>query len=288
MYETMQVNTLFENLRSSFVAFLNNVGVLCFEQCKLEINEFRTTIKLYSEKCSECSDAVINELYVLNRFVDLLSTYTNTWEKIVKSEFSNSWQSLQGCLDCLRDVKKFSKNPHSQTIIFFENQLLELEKLYPYNIFVSIGAIVDLFECSICGKDIDSFDCEHIRGELYRGKMAYGIAKNLVNVDHIAMTKNPKDKRCVVQYDDEGPQFTTVRYLSGLLKTKNLTPLSFHHLEFKKRNEKNLDFKMQPRNGPCFCGSGRRFKKCCINNEFIEKDHVDIVEEKTFVESLFA
>jgi hypothetical protein len=243
---------------------------------------------LHTEKYSKCSDTVINELYVLNRFVDLLSTYTNTWENIVKGEFSNSWQSLQGCLDCLREVKKFSKNHSSNAIVFFENQLIELEKLYPYGIFVSVGAIVELFECSICGKDIDSFDCEHMRGDLYRGKMAFGIAKNLVNIDHVAMTMNPKDRRCVVQYDDNGPQFKSMRYLSSLLKDKRLTPLSFDHLKFSKRKEKNIDFKEQRRNELCFCGSGKRFKKCCINNEYIERDHVDIVGKEAFVEGIFA
>ncbi|MCZ6803134.1 MAG: SEC-C metal-binding domain-containing protein [Proteobacteria bacterium] len=96
-------------------------------------------------------------------------------------------------------------------------------------------------------------------------------------LDHIAMVKQPQDKRCVAIYENDGEQFKLIRYLSVLLTDNKLKPLDFGELKFSKRQIKNPDYRKLRRNDQCFCGSGKKFKKCCISNEYIEGDHVDIV-----------
>lgn len=70
-----------------------------------------------------------------------------------------------------------------------------LEKLYPYNVFVSVGVIIDQFECSICGLDIYSESCPHLPGELYRRVVARAVVKEIVGFDHVALVTDPADKR---------------------------------------------------------------------------------------------
>ncbi len=287
MFSTEQVITLFHKLRPDAINSINLIDGLRFEQCGAELNKIRAVIDSHNTKWSNERDEVLNEVYVLNRIVDLLGSYSTTWRNIAEAKFANSWGSLQGTLDHLRSVKKFSNGNCTRIVDFFENQLIELEKLYPYNVFFSMGAKVDWFECSLCGKDIDSLECEHVKGELYRGKLAYGIAKNIGYIDHVGVVKYPADKCCVVQYDDDGSQFQMVRYLSGLLTSRKLKPLSFHHLEFSKRMEKNPEFKKLPRNEICFCGSGKKFKKCCIDKKFVEFDHIDIMPREINANDIF-
>ena len=43
-----------------------------------------------------------------------------------------------------------------------------------------------------------------------------------------------------------------------------------------KRRVKNKEFKKIGRNKLCFCGSGKKFKRCCISKEYIESTHIDI------------
>ncbi len=277
MFITDQVASLFQKLRPDLISFIDLVDRLSSEPATFKLNKIRTAVDLHSSAWERESDEVLNDVYLLNRFINLMDSYSATWMNIAVSKFVDSWSSLQDSLDHLRSVKKFSNGTGICLIDFLENQLIELEKLYPYNVFFSMGASVDLFECSICGKDIDSLECEHIKGELYRGEMAYGTAKGIGSIDHVAMVKHPQDKRCVVKYEDDGPQFEPVIYLAGLLTSNELNPLSFHHLEFSKRREKNPDFKKLPRNEACYCGSGKKFKKCCIDKEYIEFDHIDIV-----------
>lgn len=287
MFSTEHVARLFQILLPDIGRYLALIDGLQFEQGEPFLNNLRAEIDSHGAKWTYERDEVINEVYVIHRLVDFLSAYSSAWRNICEAKFANSWSGLQSSMDHLRSVKKFTKVNSTGAIGYFEDQLVELEKLYPYNVFFSIGVSVDCFECSICGKDIDSLECEHVKGELYRGKMAHGIAKNVGSVDHVAMVKHPEDKRCVVKYDDDGPQFNVVRYVSDLLKSKQMRPLSFHHLEFSKKMDKNPDYQKLSRNEKCFCGSDKKFKNCCIDKHIVEFDHVQIISRNIDPTSIF-
>ncbi|HEY0686624.1 MAG TPA: SEC-C domain-containing protein [Steroidobacter sp.] len=233
-------------------------------------------------RASMQDEAQLNDLYVLKVYSRFLLFYTQTWETVLLQRFSESWRFLQDSLDCLRLVKKFS----AINIGFFEKQLLELEKTYPYGVFFSVGMKVGYYECSVCGLDIDSDSCAHMRGQLYSGVLAQAIAREDQEVDHIAMVPNPRDKRCVVQYDDDGEQFKIVRYLAELLRAARFRISDFGTLRFSKRRRPNPGWRKLGRNEQCYCGSGSKFKHCCISNAYEEGDHVDIVAEPRNVEDV--
>ena len=218
-------------------------------------------------------DAYFDDLYVLDRCIEFLAAYGRVWRCIVRAQFSESWVALQDALDILRLIRRFSQ----VDIRFFESQLLELERAYPYNVFFSIGATVERFECSICGADIDSLACPHRKGHLYRGRMAQAIARNFVALDHVSMVIQPKDKRCVVSYDNDGPQFSVVRMIAELVTSGRMRIGRFERLEFSKRRFPTPGHRVMRRNEPCHCGSGLKFKRCCANKAFEERDHVDIM-----------
>lgn len=229
-------------------------------------------------------DNVLNDLYVLERYTDFFFSYAELWAKILDGKFSASWHSLQDALDFLRLVKRFSRID----VEFFETQLVELEKTYPYNVFFSIGATVERFECSLCGRDIDSYECPHMRGQLYKGQMAHAIARNIVKMNEVSMVTRPQDKRCVVEYDDAGEQFKLVRFLSQSIATERFRIADFGVLKFSKKMRPNPDYRKIGCNDLCVCGSGRKFKRCCISKEYVERDHVDIVAQPRRIEDAVA
>lgn len=281
-FTTKQACELLELLKPQLKSALVSFDNLCFSDGYAEIENIRALSKKIHEDINCSEEQYLNDMFALTRYLDLFSEYGKLWEEIFCQHFSNSWSSLQSALDLLRLIKKFS----AVNIQFFENQLIELEQTYPYNVFFSIGASVEFFECSICGKNIDSVECLHMRGHLYNGKMASAIARNLTELDHISMVKHPQDKRCVVSYDDAGEQFKLVRFISSLINSKKLKISSFGRLEFSKRDIPNPDYVEQGRNDYCSCGSGKKFKKCCINKTHIQGDHVDIVGMPTCIEHI--
>lgn len=287
MFATLEVRNVFLKGQPRIKKALDFLNLLHLETSKDEIAQFNQALLQMEAESRFARDEVHNELYILKRCVGLLTSYLELWDRIVNKEFASSWDSLQDCLDSLRTLKRFLSANGYEPLKCFEIQLRELEKLYPYGLFFSIAATVDSFECSICGEDIDSFDCSHLRGELYRGQIAYGIARNISALDHVAVVTNPADKRCVPQYKNDGEQFKLVRFLSDLICSRKIEPLAFGELRFSKRRMKNAEFRKVPRNAPCYCGSGKKFKRCCSTREFVEQDHVDIIAKQVDVAQVF-
>ena len=239
----------------------------------VELGGWRSRVERLRMNSNHMPDAYLDDLFVLDRCIDFLSSYAATWRLIAQGRITESWNVLQNSIDQLRLIRSHSEIDTS----FFSDQLLELEKCYQYNVFFSVGAVVKRIECSLCGFDIDSEACLHRKGHLYRGRMAYGIAREAVEVNHVSMVKNPKDKRCVVTYEDSDPRFSILHMLGELLNSNRLKVSCFRRLEFSKRNIPNPDYKCISRNDSCFCGSGIKFKKCCLGKESIEQDHVEII-----------
>lgn len=281
---TVEARELFGNIKPLARASLVAINELRFSESQSILLGLITQLESLKNCVVSDGDYYRNDLWVLERYIDLLAKYGNTWSSILEHRFSESWCLLQDSLDLLRLIKKFS----NIDIHFFEDQLIQLERMYPYNVFFSIGATVEFFECSICSRDIDSQECPHIRGNLYGGVMAYAIAKNLRQLDHVSIVVRPQDKRCVVSYEDSGEQFNLVRYLSSLISGKKCRISDFGRLQFSKRLRPNPAYCKLTRNERCFCGSGKKFKYCCIAKEHIEGDHVDIVAEPRRIEDAVA
>jgi len=265
-------------LRAALVEFNNSH----FPRGQELISEIGSDLASVEAKSAPLGEDSLNDLFVVKRYVRFLSVYGTLWDKIVKYEFSASWNDLQDALDLLRLIKRFS----SINVSFFENQLLELEQAYPYNVFFSVGMTVEYIECGICGKDINSLECEHIRGNLYMGELANGVYRNVVSLDHASLVADPEDKRCVISYKDNGPHFRVVRYLSQMITSDANRILTFNRLEHSKRIISRQQFPKIGRNATCFCGSRKKFKKCCWLLPQAEIDHTEIIATPIDVEKV--
>ncbi|HVZ42528.1 MAG TPA: SEC-C metal-binding domain-containing protein [Ramlibacter sp.] len=219
------------------------------------------------------TDAERDDLFVLRVVADFVDSYRTLWSQILAGQYESSWRTLQDCLDDLRLVRRFS----DLSIAPFEDQLLELETAYLYTVFFSMGATVERYECSICRQDIDSSECSHRAGHLYGGILAQGIAREITDIDHISMVTIPKDKRCVVSYADDSSAFQVVRAIGSLVSSGRMRIRDFATLRWSKQLQKNPNFRRVGRNDPCFCGSTKKFKRCCVDKREIELDHVDVV-----------
>lgn len=218
---------------------------------------------------------VKNAGFVYAVFFTLLNSLASYWKYIELEKYYDSWCSLQDSLDCLRQLKRFYKG-QSLTISFLTKQLLSLEKVYPYKYFSSCGFVVEKFECSICSHNIDSDDCIHMKGQLYAGEMAVAIARNIKNLDHVAIVTNPKNKRLVVAPDDSRQQLNLFRLLVTDFHANKLSPLGFSQVKITESTRIDEHHVRAPRNSTCYCGSGKKYKHCCIESERMPHVHMDL------------
>lgn len=276
MFNTTEVSQLYASLEFNlYYRYLNNCS---FKNTVIELNKLEAIINDYTTQ----DEIILNDLYVLKKVINFYMSLSKYWENIYNGLYSESWSSLQDCLDLLRTIKKFSLNNKLYKLELYENQLLDIEKMYPYRIFFSMGMEVELYECSICNKDIDSFDCPHEIGNLYNGEMAYGIAKDITNIDHVSAVENPRDKRCVPVYENNSGAFKGLKYINDLLIHKRIFPTRFF-IEISKRTISNPEYKKIGKNEKCYCGSNKKFKKCCIDKKYIEQDHFEIVNKEQVI-----
>lgn len=272
-FKTRHGEALFHLSQRAVAAYFASVDEDATAAIDERLIPWRAHLVAMRERHTRQPDAFFDDLFVLERSVNFLARYSRLWSLIAQGQFSTSWSVLQDALDELRLIRQHS----GLDIGHAEAALLELEKAYPYNIFASIGAVVTHFECSICGQDMDSLACPHRKGHLYRGVLARGIVKELVEMDHISLVRQPLDKRCVIQIDDGAPGFDILRKLAELLTHGVMRPSQFEGLRFTTRRHPPSTAPSPGRNAPCPCGSGKKFKRCCLRNDNREYPHVDII-----------
>ncbi len=264
---------LFAALQQHVGNCLRAIDRLEFDRARAVAEEAQAIVRQRQDDPSIEDEHILNDFAVLIYLIQLLSEYTTFWERVTKREYEPSWMTLQDLLDLIRVLKRISLIDVCQ----FERQLGQLENAYPYTLFASVGCIAERVECSICGHDIDSFECVHRRGQLYRGKMAYGIVREMKKFDHVALTESPKDKRCIVKLAEKEYEFPALDWLASHLRAKRICVSDFSHIEMSKRRKRSDSIVGQPRNAACQCGSGKKFKHCCGEKEFITLPHVKFI-----------
>lgn len=259
----------FRELEMFAVNILNAISDDEWNLCDSLIKEMNESID-FDPSISGQEEDTLNDKFILALYPDLMRAYADTWRNIKEGRFGKSWISLQDSLSILGLYKKHA----GISFPLFEKQLLDLERVYPYAVFFSVGMIVDCYECVLCGKDMDGEECPHRRGELYAGRIARAIIKG-ATANHIAMVNNPKDKRCVAVIEDSAEGFAVLRYLSGLLNDRKIDTAGFKGLNFSKIV--NPKYEGLSDEDLCNCGSENEFSACCKKGADYEKDHVDII-----------
>lgn len=85
--------------------------------------------------------------------------------------------------------------------------------IFPPQSFTSDGSIVSKSICSICQKEI--LECDHIKGEVYMGKMCSEIVVDIQEVKEISIVADPASKiRRVLNYTENSITVDTMTLLT--------------------------------------------------------------------------
>ena len=233
-FRTREMIRLWRGFRDELVEYWHAVRTLdfstahrCAEVLVAEAEDHRGCL------ADSCSGEVLNDQFLLETALGVLGQYAAYWDALMQEQYSWSWSSLQDTQDSLRLIKRFGRRPDILIWSAIERQCGGLERLYPYRIFVSSELTHSALECSICGRRMDDPACPHIPGDLYRGELALGIVRDIIDVFALALVRNPMDKRCVIVLPDDSERFKAVAYLRGELKSDKLDPFRLHGVEYE-------------------------------------------------------
>ncbi|MEV4780487.1 YecA family protein [Burkholderia sp. LMU1-1-1.1] len=271
---------LLTSMQEVIKAHLNEIDVGVGVEASPEIDNLLDELISAREIYASGSDEIQNDISILETYIEFFRSYGSLWRKISSGQYSESWVALQDANDSLRLIRRWS----GIALDPLAEQLCALESLYPYKIFASVGWAVGWYECSICGHDIDSFECSHRRNELYRGQRACAIARDMLAMDHVALVEHPVDKRCVITIPNNAPGFSGIKYLANALNRKHIRISNFGGVAWGKKQVPNSDYTKIGRNDLCHCRSGKKFKRCCSDKKFREINHAEILPMRSVFE----
>lgn len=265
-----------KNLLFQSFDFINTVNLdNAINSCKHGINE---CIEMKKIAVTLLDEITANRCYVVQEYFNLLMAFSSFWQLIQSSKYSDSWSKLQNAIDYLNSIQRFTDAKDIFYLNLFKRHLKQLEKLYPYQFFQSVEMVIQEQHCSICKRNSLNPACTHIPGHLYYGEMAVTVVTK-ADLIAVSLVEHPADKRCVVIYEDNSDAFKVIRTFTSRVKF----PMQLFDLEDTVRKIDVSELDNVGRNDTCPCGSGKKYKKCCLSKGFIEKPHVEILLKQVTV-----
>lgn len=221
-----------------------------------KFNFYTRSTDIQKEKINECEQYILllkgykaqaidkqdeytaNLLFHFQCMINAMAASLKTWVSMKANAFHEAWCNL---VDAQEYIEIALKVADYSGIRNMQNQLKEMESaLFPgWALYNSPGHTETIGKCSICGCSF--IQCDHIENNIYLGRLCQRVDREIIEVHHSALVKNPKDRRCIItkisgdhgkmidyftweeteeeNNDDDG------NYMEGVL-------LSFHNLDF--------------------------------------------------------
>ncbi|EPT0384562.1 SEC-C metal-binding domain-containing protein [Listeria monocytogenes] len=245
-----------------------------------EYKESQSLFKYIKQYAIQNKDEELaNAQYIFKCYFLFFANLSSFFLLLQEKKYTKSWIKLQDCIDNSVFFLRFEAK-QNYDLNNLSKTLYEYEKLYPYTYFFSSEFIYKRAECSICGKSILDLNCPHIVGELYWGDCAVQIISEIEKFQAIALVENPKDKRCILSISNdrrtEEEKFIALENI--FLNFKNhLQTFNIKKTYIKKRDTRVPEI---GKNQICFCGSSKKFKKCCMKKMYYNHCHFEITVSK--------
>ncbi|WP_146090822.1 hypothetical protein [Cronobacter sakazakii] len=217
-----EIESLFrEKLREHFPSLYMTISLSKLEEVVQDIgytiSMFRgfrlQAIKRFKKKPSEYLEYEADCLFFSHCILSCLYSMANVLIYIKQSKNADAWDSLIDANEYLGVANVFIKKyPHNESLSSNGIQSIKQrcdsweKAFFPTLQYTSAGFTETIGRCSVCLSDFLS--CEHIEGFIYHGIFCKRIDRKIIEGNHVALVKNPKDRRCFFEtsHDDEGYQ----------------------------------------------------------------------------------
>lgn len=233
-------------------------------------------VRLKAQAVADKDEINANYIWCLIQVYKIQSTYLSAFKKLKVGKYEDAWNALDRT-----DIEISFLEPHFEKYFgspvgmkFYIGPILnsvkQFQKLFPYRLFTSRENIIKEEKCSICGKKISlRHGCNHKIGQLYMGEMCYHKVTDFEFLG-VSIVSDPFDKYSMIKMVGYEYNYAPLEKLMKVL-TDPFTLWNVDELKIK-----NPDYKNIGRNGLCPCGSGKKFKRCCLGTDKIYTTHYRI------------
>ena len=251
------------------VQYLDNKKVL------FDTNVEESILLLKEQAIRENNEILANKLWYFNSILNIQKLYIEMYNLLknnIYDDYEKAWnlrEKIDIALSYHRDKDYYDKN--FAQLQFINYVIKNIKPLFPYKIFSSREMIIKKEVCSICGK-IRSIrnNCGHELGKVYMGELCYNIVKD-AELKGFAMVENPEDEYTILKTEDNKFNYEILELLVSGLNTP------YDRWDLKETKVKKDEYKKIGRNEQCPCGSGKKYKKCCLNSSNETIPHYEII-----------
>ncbi|KAB2400101.1 MULTISPECIES: YecA family protein [Bacillus cereus group] len=212
------------------------------------------------------------EIWCVEQMEKIIRHYLNSFKLLIEKDFFAAWRELERTDIELSFLKPhFDYKAQSSTLLFIEDKIAQIQKLFPYKYFMSRETVVKKSHCSICGATFSLRNsCDHKVGEIYNGEQCFSIIDDF-EFKGAAIVKDPFDKYAVIFPEGMEYNYFMLEHLMENFKHPFEKWILVTHKELQEK------FKNIRRNDPCKCNSRKKYKNCCLKSGKSYGEHYEII-----------
>ena len=133
-----------------------------------------------------------NMLLSMQCTASALASEVSMWIALRSDDPDRAWV----CLIDMQEYLQIAERAHSATVVseFIVRAVQHENTLFPPIMFVSPEFRYRPGKCTICAEQFDR--CPHEEDAIYLGRLCREVERQKVSVEHVALVKKPRDKRC--------------------------------------------------------------------------------------------
>lgn len=208
------------------------------------------------------------------------STYLSAFGKLKDHSFYEAWCLLERVEIELGSLEQhFKTDTDEYRLALIEKHCKQFQSLFPYKYFASPTILQVQKVCSICNQPVSiRSPCGHRVGEIYNGEMCCRIVTEADFLE-LSVVENPVQKYSVLFMSDakSGESIDHYKYdlvqhvVDGLHSA--FDPWDMYETKIRHPHE---FFKHVGRNEACPCGSGAKYKHCCLKESGVLRPHIEV------------
>lgn len=253
------------------------------EHCKGD--EFAAVLAGFkADAVAKNDEEAAKDLWCLEQTLHSQRLYLEAFDLLKQGAFYDAWCKLEQTELALMFLgRHFRPSFAKYRLDFIETHVKQWQQLYPYKIFMSPEIVEEEKTCNICKTPISIRNpCGHIVGEIYGGEQCCRIVSKMQFLG-MAMVENPVQKYSVPFIIDpktgeskDHYDYSIVRFAAERLRS----PTDGWGFVWTKKRHPHSRFPHVGRNDRCPCESGKKYKKCCLQENGVLRPHVEITFDK--------
>lgn len=238
---------------------------------------FTALVDLKANAVSAGDELLANASWCLEQIGRVHGSFTSGFLRGKTEDYYGFWCTLEQVEITLSGLQRHLPldGPLDFGLAFVDDHVPRFQSLFPYKVFLSPGMVVHSAECSICGQPVGiRKGCGHETGMIYNGEVCLRVIRDIELLETSFVT-DPVQKYSIPFSKDIKYEYGPVRYLLQGLQS----PWHGWDVMLSEVPGGGLRFPGTGRNAPCPCGSGEKYKRCCIR-EVPKKHHYEFAFER--------